>query len=126
LEDDSYSSSNSFAATPKESPSTHVEVESSDTVIMPVMVTEAAEIKDQLASMKATLDRLSKESAEKDAQINRQNEQIAKLMKKLEKKSSEASNKGSGDEDSDKESNRDEDSDDECLPKRGCVGFDVC
>jgi len=65
LEDDGYSSSNSSAATPKESPSSHVEVESSDTVVMPVMVTEAVNIEEQLASMKATLDRLSKESAEK-------------------------------------------------------------
>jgi len=63
LEDDGYSSSNSSTAAPKESPSSHVEVESSDTIIMPVMVTEAANIEEQLASIKATLDRLSKESA---------------------------------------------------------------
>jgi len=69
LEDDGYSSSKSFTATPKESPSSHVEVKSSDTVVMLVMVTEAANIEEQLASMKATLDRFSKESAEKDAQI---------------------------------------------------------
>jgi len=40
---------------------------------MPVIVTEAATIEEQLASMKATLDRLSKESAKKDAQIKHQN-----------------------------------------------------
>ena len=39
------------------------EVESLDTVIMPGV----ANLEEQLASMKATLDRLSKESAEKDA-----------------------------------------------------------
>ena len=61
LEDDGYSSSNSSAAAPKESPSSHVEVKSSDTIIMSVMVTETANIEEQLASMKATLDRLSKE-----------------------------------------------------------------
>ena len=67
------------------------------------------------------LDGLSKESIEKDAQIKRQNEQIAELMKKLEKKSFKASNKGSSDVDSDKESNCDEDSDDKRVPKRGSV-----
>ena len=67
------------------------------------MVTAATDVEEQLASMKASLDRLSKESAEKDAQIKRQNDQIAELMKKLEKKSSEASNKDLGTEDSDKE-----------------------
>ena len=59
--------------------------ESSDIVIMPVMVIAATNFEDQLASMKVALDRLSKESAEKDTQIKLQNDQIAKLMKKLEK-----------------------------------------
>jgi len=77
------------------------------------MVTEAANVEEQLASMKATLDRLSRESAEKGTQIKRQNEQIAELMKRLEKKSSEASNKDSDEEGSNKESNRAEESDDE-------------
>ena len=63
--------------------------------------------------MKATLDRLLKESPEKDTQIKRQNDQIVELMRKLEKKSFEASNKGSGTEDSDKESKHSEESDDE-------------
>jgi len=80
---------------------------------MPVLVTEAANVKEQLTSMKATLDRLPRESSEKDAQIKRQNEQIAELMKRLEKKSSEASNKGSDEEDSNKESNCDKESNDE-------------
>jgi len=33
------------------------------------MVTEATNVEEQLASMKTTLDRLSKESVEKDTQI---------------------------------------------------------
>jgi len=53
--------------------------------------------------MKATLDRISRESAKKDAQIKRQNEQITELMKRLEKKSFESSNKDLDEEDSDKE-----------------------
>jgi len=41
---------------------------------MPVLVREVTNIEEQLESMKATLDRLSRESPEKDAQIKRQNE----------------------------------------------------
>jgi len=97
-----------------------IEVESSDTVIMSVMMTGAANLEEQLASMKATLDRLSKESAEKDAQIRRQNDQIAELTKRLEKKFPEASNKGSGAEDSDKEAHRSEEFDNDCKAKKDC------
>jgi len=38
---------------------------------MPVMVVEAGNFKEQLPSMKAKLDKLSKESAGKDTQIKR-------------------------------------------------------
>ena len=68
---------------------------------MPAMVTKANNVEEQLANMKATLERLAKESLEKDAQIKRQSEQIATLMKKLEKRLFESSSS----EDSDKESN---------------------
>ena len=60
--------------------------------------------------MKATLDRLSKVSVEKDAQIKCQNKQIANLIKKLEKQPSKALNKGSSSNDSNKESNHTEES----------------
>jgi len=43
------------------------ETKSSNTVIMPVMVIEAVNLEEQLADIKANLDKLSKESAEKDA-----------------------------------------------------------
>ena len=115
-----YYSSDSSAPSPKEARMSELEVESSDTVIMPVMMTGAANLEEQLASMKAILDRLSKESAEKDAQIKRQNDQIAELTKKLEKKFSEASNKGSGAEDSDKESHHSEESDNDRKAKKDC------
>jgi len=87
-EDDGYSSSYSFLASSKGSFSSHAEAESFDTVIMPVMMTGTTNFEEQLTSMKATLDRLSKESAKKDAQIKCQTNQIAEFMKKLEKKSS--------------------------------------
>jgi len=56
----------------KESLFSHDEAESPDTVIMPIMVTEVTNIEEQLESMKTTMDKLLKESAEKDAQIKRQ------------------------------------------------------
>jgi len=118
LEDGGYLSSDSSSTSSKKSLSSHAEAKSSDTVIMPVMVTEAANFEEQLASMKATLDRLSKESAEKDAQMKRQSKQIVELTKKLEKKSSEASNKHPSYEDSDKKSNCNEEFDDGCMPKK--------
>jgi len=74
FEDDAYSSSDSSLASSKGSPSSHVEAESLNTVIMLVMVTKATNFEDQPASMKAMLKRLSKESGTKDAQIKHQNE----------------------------------------------------
>ena len=59
-----------------------IETESSDTVIMSVMMTGATNLEEQLARMKATLDRLSKKSAEKDAQIKCRNDQIVELTRK--------------------------------------------
>jgi len=115
-----YYNSDSSAPSPKGARMSEIEVESSDIVIMPVMMTGDANLEEQLASMKATLDRLSKESAEKDTQIKRQNDQIAKLTKRLEKKFSEASNKGSGAEDSDKESHHSEESDNDRKANKDC------
>ena len=103
------------------SPSKQVEAES---IIMPVMVIEAINLEEELANIKATLKRLSKESEEKDAQIKRQNKQIADLKKKLEKRSSEASNKGSTSEDSDKESNRNKESDEDPSPKNDSMSIE--
>jgi len=43
---------------------------------MPVMVTAAMNLEEELENMKATLERLCKKSEEKDAQIKRQNKHI--------------------------------------------------
>jgi len=104
-EGDDYGSSDSSSISPRDSLFSHVKDESSNTIIMPVMVTEAINLDEELANMKGTLERLSKESEEKNAQIKHQNKQIANLKKKLEKQLSEASNKSSSGKDSDKESN---------------------
>ena len=85
---------------------------------MPVMVTEAINLDEELANMKATLERFSKESAKKDAQIKHQNKQIADLTKKLEKQSSGSFNKGLSNEYSNKESNHIEESDDGCKENK--------
>ena len=118
LEANGYSSSDSSSTSSKKSLSFYAEVESSATLIMLVMMTEAVNFEEQLASMKATLDLLSKESAEKNTQIKSQNEQIVELRKKLKRISSEASNKDLSDEDSDKESNRNKESGDISIRKK--------
>jgi len=117
--EDDYTGESSVPS-PKGGRMSEIEAKSFDTVIMPIMMTGAANLEEQLASIKATLDRLSKESAEKEAQIKCQNDQIAELTKRLEKKFSEASNKGSGAEDSGKESHHSEDSDNNRKSKKGC------
>jgi len=72
-EDDGYGSSDSLPTPPKNSLFSQVEVESFSTMIMPVIVTEAINLEEELKNMKATLERLSRESEEKEAQIKRQN-----------------------------------------------------
>jgi len=44
-----------------------LETESSNSIIMPVMVMEATNVEEQLVNMKAILERLIKDSLEKDA-----------------------------------------------------------
>jgi len=52
---------------------------------MPIMVIGAFNLGEQIASMKATLERLCKENVDKDTKIKLQNEQIIDLIKVLEK-----------------------------------------
>jgi len=66
LEDYGYSSSASSLLSSKESLLLHDEVESSNTIIMPVMLTEVTNIEEQLGSMKATRGKLLKEIVEKN------------------------------------------------------------
>jgi len=60
---------------------------------MPAMMIEAFDFEENFASMKATVERLSKESAEKDARIKRQEKHIAKLLKTPDKGPRASSNK---------------------------------
>ena len=91
---------------PRNSIFPHAEVESSNVVIMLVMVIGAINLEEELANMKAALERFSKGSEEKDVQIKRQNKHIVDLTKKLGKLSSKASNNGSNDTNSNKNSHQ--------------------
>ena len=68
--------------------------------------------------MNGTLERLAKDSLEKDTQIKHQSELIIGLMKKLEKWPFQSSAKDLDGEESDKESNQKEDSGDEHIKKK--------
>ena len=63
-EDDDYGSNDSSLTSPRDTLFSQVEVESSDTIVMPVMVTEDLNLEEELANMKVTLKRLSKKSTE--------------------------------------------------------------
>jgi len=117
VEDHGYTFSDSSLASPTELVA-QSETESSNSVITAVMVIEATNVEEQLTNMKAILERLVKESLEKDAQIKHQSESIAALMKKLEKRPLGSSTKGSNGKESNKEPNRSEDFDDKHINKK--------
>jgi len=81
-----YYSGNSSAPLPRKAVFSQSKIELSRTVIVPPMMIGAVNFEEELASMKATLERLSKESTEKDTRIKLQEEHIAKLIKKTGKK----------------------------------------
>jgi len=64
FEVEDYYSSDSSASSPRKAALSQSEVESSPTVIMPTMIVGAVNFEEEFVSMKATLERLSKESAE--------------------------------------------------------------
>jgi len=80
-----YHNSDSSLSLTKKVVFSQFEAESSQTVIMPIMMIGVVNFEEEFASMTATLERLSKESVEKDARIKRQEEHIVKLLKKLDK-----------------------------------------
>jgi len=89
-----YYSNDSSASSLKKVVFPQSEVESSQIVIMPAMMIGTVNLEEEFTSMKAMLKTLSKESAEKDARIKRQEEDIAKLLKKLDKGPRASSNRG--------------------------------
>ena len=61
---------------------------------MPAMMIGGTNFQEEFTSMKATLERLSKESVEKAAGIKRQKGHITKLLKKPKKGLRASSNRG--------------------------------
>jgi len=114
-----YHRSDSFASLPKRVVFPQSEVEWSQTAIIPAMMIGAVNFEEEFASMKATLERLSKESTEKDARIIRQEEHIAKLLKNLDKGPRASSNKGVSSDEDEKGSNRSEAPEDDGGLKKG-------
>jgi len=86
---------------------------------MPAMMIGVVNFEEKFASIKATLERLSKESAEKDAHFKRQEEHIAKLLKKLDKGLRASSNRGTSSDEEEKGSNQSEASEDDDGSKKG-------
>ena len=113
-------SKNTIPQSPKVAHFAKYKLKSSDTIFMSVMMMRAFNLEEELGSMKATLERLSKENVENDAKTEHQNKQIIDLTKKMGKGSPEASNKGSNNEKFDKESDSKEDSDEN--PKQRKTG----
>ena len=61
------------------------EAESFKAAVMPVMAVGTNNLEEEMASIKAMLERLVKKSEEKEARIKLQEENIARLTRKLEK-----------------------------------------
>ena len=77
-------------------------VESSKTVVMPAMMTGTTILEEEMANMKAILEKITRYNEEKEAHIKLQEEKIAKLTRKLEKRPTQSSTKDSEIEDSKK------------------------
>jgi len=96
-----------------------IEVESSKTIVIPAMMMGTTTLEEEIANMKVILEKLTRESAEKEARIKFQEKKIAKLARKLEKRSAQSSSKDSESEDSGKVLVQTEASDNEKQPKKG-------
>jgi len=80
-----YYNSDSSSPSLKQAFQSKTEAGSSKNVVMPVMTTGANNSEEEMAAMKAMLERIVKESEEKKAYIKLQEEKIVRLTKNLEK-----------------------------------------
>jgi len=80
-----YYSSDSSLPSFKQAFQLETEAESSKTVVMPVMTIGTNNLEEEMADMKAMLERLVEESEEKEVRIKLHEEKIARLTRKLEK-----------------------------------------
>jgi len=70
------------------------EAKSSKTIVMPVIIIGTNNLEEEMASMKAMLERLVKESEENEACLKLQEEKITRVIKKLEKQQVRSFTKG--------------------------------
>ena len=62
------------------------EAESSKTIVMPVMIIGTNNLEEEVATIKATVEKLTKKNKEKEARLKLQEEKIIRLTRKLEKR----------------------------------------
>ena len=94
-------------------------VESSKTVVMPVMTIGTSNLEEEMAAMKAMLERLVKESEEKEAHIELQEEKIAILTRKPEKRPARSLEQSSESDKEEKTFVQSEASDEKVHSKKG-------
>jgi len=80
-----YYSSDSSSPSLKQGFQLETEAESSKTIVVPVITIGAKNLEEDMAAIKAMLERLVKEKEEKEARIKLHEEKIARLTRKLEK-----------------------------------------
>ena len=80
-----YYSSDSSSMSLKQVVQSETKVESFQTIVMPVITIGTSNWKDEMAAMKAMLEKLVKENEEKEGHIKMQEQKITRLTKKLEK-----------------------------------------
>jgi len=85
---------------------------------MTAMMTGTTTLEEEMANMKAILEKLTRDNEEKEARIKLQEEKIAKLTRKLEEQPAQSSTKDSESEDSEKMSIHNEASNSEKQSKK--------
>jgi len=80
-----YYNSNSSSSTPKQAFQLKTKAESSKTVIILVMTIGKNNWEDEMAAMKAMLEKIVKESIRNEVHFKLHEEKIARLMRNLEK-----------------------------------------
>ena len=76
----------SSSPSPKEARLLELEAESSKTIVMSAMMTGTNTLEEEMANMKAILEKFTRDNEEKEVCIKLQEEKIAKLIRKLEKR----------------------------------------
>ena len=114
-----YCSSDSSSPSLKQVFQLEIEVESSKTIIMPVMTIVISNLKEEMAAIKAMLEKFIKENEEKEARVKLQAEKITRLARKLGKRLAGSFTQNSKSEDEEKASVQSEHSDEEVRSKKG-------